>query len=98
VRPNVRAKATTEVDADWPRKDDTHWTWSGQAVAAVVGRRLSEGLGRSVVLVPLRAMARKTRAVAPKIYFAGCKRKATFAAMRAMAGSRQITSNDAIGR
>ena len=43
--PNVRAKATAEADADWPRKDDTHWTWSGQAVAAVVGRRLSEGLG-----------------------------------------------------
>jgi len=45
VRPNVRAKATAEADAGWPRKDDTHWTWSGQAVAAVVGRRLSEGLG-----------------------------------------------------
>ncbi len=47
VLPNVRAKATAEEDADWPRKDDTHWTWSGQAVAAVVGRRLSEGLGRT---------------------------------------------------
>ena len=45
VLPNVRAKATAEVNADWPRKDDTHWTWSGQAVFAVAGRRLSEGLG-----------------------------------------------------
>ena len=43
--PNVRAKATAEADADWPRKDDTHGAWSGQAVAAAAGRRLSEGLG-----------------------------------------------------
>ena len=42
--PNVRAKATAEADADWPRKDDTHWTWSGQAVAAVAGRRLERGV------------------------------------------------------
>ena len=45
VRPNVRAKATAEADAGWPRKDDTHGAWSGQTVAAVAGRRLSEGLG-----------------------------------------------------
>ena len=45
MRPNVRAKVTAKADADWPRKDDTHWTWSGQAVFAVAGRRLSEGLG-----------------------------------------------------
>ena len=44
LRPNVRAKATAEADAAWPRKDDMHCTWSGQAVAAVAGRRLSEGL------------------------------------------------------
>jgi len=47
VRPNVRAKRTEEADAGWPRKDDTQGTWSGQAVAAVVGRRLSEVLGRT---------------------------------------------------
>jgi hypothetical protein len=51
VRPNVRAKATVEADADWPRKDDTHRAWSGQAVAAVAGRRLSEGLGLTLRFV-----------------------------------------------
>ena len=44
VRPNVRAKATAQEDADWPRKDDTHRAWSGQAVAAVAGRRLERGV------------------------------------------------------
>ncbi len=44
LRPNVRAKATEEAGADWPRKDDTHWAWSGQAVAAVAGRRLERGV------------------------------------------------------
>ena len=42
--PNVRAKATEEADADRPRKDDTHGAWSGQAVAAVAGRRLERGV------------------------------------------------------
>ena len=51
LRPNVRAKTRAEADADWPRKDDTHRTWSGQAVAAVVGRRLSEGLGVTAPVV-----------------------------------------------
>ena len=45
--PNVRAKPTVEADAGWPRKDDTFLAWSGQTVAAVAGRRLSEGLGIS---------------------------------------------------
>jgi hypothetical protein len=45
--PNVGAKPTAEADADWPRKDDGIVAWSGQAVAAVVGRRLSDGLGRA---------------------------------------------------
>jgi hypothetical protein len=44
VRPNVRAKATVEADAAWLRKDDNRLAWSGQAVAAVAGRRLERGV------------------------------------------------------
>ena len=48
MRPNVRAKATAKADAAWPRKDNLHDAWSGQAVAAVAGRRLSDRLGSAV--------------------------------------------------
>ena len=45
VRPNVRAKASAKVDADWPRKDHFYRDPQRRGGGCRVGRHLSEGLG-----------------------------------------------------
>jgi hypothetical protein len=53
-----------EADAGWRRKDVPTLAWSRQTVAAVAGRRLSEGLGvtfggSSLVAEPVQAVPPK---------------------------------------